>query len=194
MDNKLSQVTVGTADRLFNSEDVRVVAGINEVTLQNWLARGSLKLAQQNPGRGNPRQYTLYEVARIRFLKRFADLGLPLKPAFKITAALKKLWEASPGGHEGYGREPNLVSWVLIARSELWSDRITTGKFPLDHSPVETDGYVAIWATEIVGHTKRNLRAAMDFFDGGPLIVVNMGVLLDQTVSLLECRLKEKHR
>ena len=51
---------------------------------------------------------------------------------------------------------------------------------------------MAIWATEIIGHAKRNLRAAIDFFDGGPLIVVNMGVLLDQTVSLLERRLKEK--
>src|ERR1700677_1199750 len=192
MDKKTSQVALGVLDKLFSSEDVKVVAGINEVTLQNWLARGSLKLAQQNPGRGNPRQYTLYEVARIRFLKRFSDLGLPLKPAFKITAALKKLWEASPGGHEGYGRERNLVSWILIARSELWSGRITIGKFPLDHSPVETDGYVAIWATEIIGHAKRNLRAAIDFFDGGPLIVVNIGVLFDQTVSLLERRLKEK--
>ena len=190
MDKK--KVTRGVPDKLFNSEDVKMVAGINEVTLQNWLARGRLKLAQQNPGSGNPRQYTLYEVARIRFLKRFADLGLPLKPAFKITAALKKLWEASPGGHEGYGREPNVVSWVLIARSELWGDRITIGKFPLDHSFVETDGHVAIWATEIVGDIKRNLRAAVDFFDGGPLIVVNMGVLLDQTVSLLDRRFKEK--
>jgi len=192
MDNKISQVAVGIADRLFSSEDVKVVAGINEVTLQNWLARGSLKLAHQNPGRGNARQYTLYEVARIRFLKRFADLGLPLKPAFKITAALKKLWEATPGGHEAYGREQTTVSWILIARSELWNGRTTIGRFPLDHSSVETDGYVAIWATEIVKNSKRNLRAAIDFFDGGPLIIVNMGVLLDQTVSLLDRRFNEK--
>jgi hypothetical protein len=192
MDKHTSQVELNVTDKLFNSEDVKAVAGINEVTLQNWLARGRLKLAQQNPGRGKARQYTVYEAARIRFLKRFADLGLPLKPAFKITAALKKLWEATPGGHEGYGREPNTASWILIARSELWSGRMGIGSFPLDHSSVETDGYVAIWAAEIVGDAKRNLREAINFFDGGPLIVVNMGVLLDQTISLLARRVKER--
>jgi hypothetical protein len=192
MDKHNSQVALSASDKLFNSEDVKAVAGINEVTLQNWLARGRLKLAQQNPGRGKPRQYTAYEVARIRFLKRFADLGLPLKPAFKITAALKKLWEATPGGHESYGRERNKVSWVLIAHSELWNRQVAIGRFPLDHSPVETDGYVAIWAAEIVGDAKRSLREAINFFAGGPLIVVNMGVLLDQTVLFLEQRLKER--
>jgi DNA-binding transcriptional MerR regulator len=192
MDKQFSQFEFGVSDKLFNSEDVKAVAGINEVTLQNWLARGRLKLDQQNPGRGKSRRYTLYEVARIRFLKRFADLGLPLKPAFKITAALKKLWEATPGGHEGYSRERKSASWVLIARAELWNRQVAIRRFPLHHSPVEADGYVAIWAAEMIGDAKRSLREAINFFVGGPLIVVNMGVLLDETVSLLKRRLMER--
>ncbi len=192
MDKSHSSFELSVNDRLFNSDDAKVVAGINEVTLQNWLSRGRLKLGQQNPGRGKSRQYTAYEVARIRFLKRFADLGLPLKPAFKITAALKKLWEATPGGHESYGREPNIVSWILIARAELWDRQVAIGPFPLDHSPVKTDGYVAIWAAEIIGNTKRSIREAINFFGGGPLIVVNMGVLLDETVAHLNRRLMDR--
>lgn len=174
----------------FSSEEVIVVAGINDSTLQNWLARGQLNLEQQNPGRGKPRQYSVYEVARIRFMKKLVDLALPLAPAFKITAALQRLWEDVPGGHEAYGDEVNLASWLFVAPVDAWDVRRRTVHFPLDHSKVQADGYMAIWAVEVVGSPNRgSIRDAINFFADAAVIVVNMGTLLKQTLSHLEQRL-----
>jgi hypothetical protein len=193
MDNQEEDLAKSVYGARFNSEDVKVVAGINEATLQNWLARGQLNLEQQNPGRGKARQYTAYEVARIRFVKRLVDLGFPLVPAFKITAALKKLWEATPGGHEAYGRESNLASWLLIAEAGVWTAHRRSSRFPLDHSPVQADDFVAIWAVEMTGSTShRTIRDAINFFGDAAVVVVNMGVLLEQTVSHLRSILHEK--
>lgn len=192
MDNQTDQEQ-SAHNALFKSEEVIAVTGINQVTLQNWLARGRLKLAQQNPGRGKPRQYTMYEVARVRFLKKFVDLGFPVAPAFKITAALKRLWEDCPGGHELYGREPKLASWLLVAEAEVWNRQRRVAPFPLSHSSGQTDRYVAVWATEIIGsHNGKTIRDAINFFADGGVIVVNMGVLLDETVSRLRQCLAER--
>jgi hypothetical protein len=192
MDNQQPKVATVYQAR-FSSEEVMVVSGISDMTLQNWLARGRLNLKQQNPGRGKPRQYTLYEVARIRFIKKLVDLAFPLAPAFKITAALERLWEATPGGHEGYALEPNLANWLLVVEAEVWNKRRRTARFPLDHSAVQADGYTAIWAAEIIGSPSGgSIRDAIDFFVDSAVIVVNMGVLLHQTVLLLERCLAER--
>ncbi len=194
MDNHHSEVVESNVyEARFSSEEVMAVAGINDSTLQNWLARGQLNLEQQNPGRGKPRQYTVYEVARIRFIKKLVDLAFPLTPAFKITAALKRLWQAVPGGHEAYADEVNLASWLFVAQAEAWDMRRRTVRFPLDHSPVRADGYVAIWAMEHVGSPNRGMRDAINFFGDAAVIVVNMGTLLKQTLSLLEQHLVARH-
>ena len=192
MDNQEPRVATVYEAR-FNSEDVMAIAGISDMTLQNWLARGRLNLKQQNPGRGKPRQYTVYEVARIRFIKKLVDLAFPLSPAFKITAALERLWEATPGGHETYALEPNLVSWLLVIEAEVWKNRRRAARFPLNHSAVPADGYIAIWAAEIIGSPSGgSIRDAINFFVDSAVIVVNMGVLLHQTVLLLERCLAER--
>jgi hypothetical protein len=190
MDKHEGGVASNVYETRFSSEDVKLIAGINEVTLQNWLARGYLNLEQQNPGRGKPRQYTAYEVARIRFIKKLVDLAFPLAPAFKITAALKRLWEAAPGGHEAYACEANLASWLFVAPADVWKMQRRTTRFPLDHSAVQAAGYVAIWAVERVGSPNRaSIQDAINFFADAAIIVVNMGVLLQQTLLLLEQRL-----
>jgi DNA-binding transcriptional MerR regulator len=192
MDNQQQKVATVYEAR-FNSEEVMAVAGISDMTLQNWLARGRLNLKQQNPGRGKPRQYTVYEVARIRFIKKLVDLAFPLAPAFKITAALERLWEATPGGHEAYAHEPNLASWLLVVEAQVWNTRRRSARFPLSHSAVPADGYFAIWATEIIGSPRgASIRDAVNFFVDSAVIVVNMGVLLHQTVLLLERCLAER--
>jgi DNA-binding transcriptional MerR regulator len=176
----------------FSSDDVLEVVGINDATLQNWLARGRLNLERQNPGRGKPRQYTVYEVARIHFIKKLVDLGFPLAPAFKITAALKKLWEAVPGGHEEYAREPNLESWLLVVPAEAWKTHVDTTR-RLSRSVVQAEGYIALWAVEIIGSSRTGgIRDAINHFADTALIIVNMGVLLHQTVSRLEQRLDQR--
>src|SRR5260370_42192096 len=114
MDNHHSEVVESNVyEARFSSEEVMAVAGINDSTLQNWLARGQLNLEQQNPGRGKPRRYTVYEVARIRFIKKLVDLAFPLTPAFKITAALKRLWQAGSCGHEEYADESVLAKLLF---------------------------------------------------------------------------------
>jgi hypothetical protein len=195
MDNHHSEVVEPNVyEARFSSEEVMAVAGINDSTLQNWLARGRLNLKQQNPGRGKPRQYTVYEVARIRFMKKLVDLAFPLTPAFKITAALKRLWEEVPGGHEAYADEASLASWLFVAQADAWDMRRRTLHFPLDHTTVRADGYIAIWAVEHAGSPNLgSMRDAINFFADAAVIVVNMGTLLKQTLSLLEQRLVARH-
>jgi hypothetical protein len=115
------------------------------------------------------------------------DLAFPLAPAFKITAALKRLWEAAPGGHEAYAGESNLASWLFVAPVDVWKMQRRTTRFPLDHSAVQAAGYVAIWAVERVGSPNRaSIQDAINFFEDAAIIVVNMGILLQQTLLLLE--------
>lgn len=187
MDNhKLTEPWPSVHDVRFSTDEVIKVVGINEGTLQNWLARGRLNLTQQNPGRGKPRQYTAYEVARIRFIKKLVDVGFPLAPAFKITAALKKLWDLGPGSHEAYAGEIQLASWILIVAADVWKAREGTAKFPLDYSRIVADEFVAIWAVEIlVTPRPARLWDAIKFFDCDAVIVINMGSLLAQTTSML---------
>jgi hypothetical protein len=126
----------------------------------------------------------------MRFMKKLVDLAFPLAPAFKITAELKRLWEKVPGGQEAYGDEVNLASWLFVAQADAWDLRQRTVRFPLHHSRVRADGYIAIWAVEQVGSPNcGSMRDAIHFFADAAVIVVNMGALLKQTVSLLEQRL-----
>jgi hypothetical protein len=58
---------------------------------------------------------------------------------------------------------------------------------------VPADGYIAIWAAEIIGSPSGgSIRDAINFFVDSAVIVVNMGVLLHQTVLLLERCLAER--
>lgn len=191
MDNHQIPLKVYRAN--YSSADALSVAGINDVTLQNWLARGHLNLGQQNPGRGKARQFTAYEIARIRFVKKLVDLQFPLAPAFKITAAIKKLWESAPRGHEVYASEPNLRSWLLVVASTEWKTRQRGVRFPLDYSSIPADDYVAIWAVEIIGGSgKHSMQDALQFFEDSPVIVINMALLLQQTLLQLEKLLLER--
>src|SRR5260370_22225548 len=105
----------------FDTRETALVAGVDVGKLQNWLTRGAIQLkGEQNPGRGQSRKYAPYEVARIRLMKKLADVGVPLSTAFKLTEPLKKAWEAAPSGHELWGSQPQLKSWLLVLPAAAW--------------------------------------------------------------------------
>jgi hypothetical protein len=77
-----------------------------------------------------------------------------------------------------------------VVQAKVWDMRPRTVRFPLDHTTVRADGYVAIWAVAHVGSPNPgSMRDAINFFTDAAVIVVNMGALLKQTPSLLEQRL-----
>src|SRR5215470_9525212 len=126
----------------FDTKEVARVTEIDVGKLQNWLTRGAIQLKSElNPGRGQSREYTAYEVARIRLMKKLSDVGVPLSTAFKLTAALKKSWEQVPGGHEAYGSKPHVKSWLLVLPSAEWP----SGR---KASIVRNDDYALVWLVD----------------------------------------------
>jgi len=167
----------------FTSNDVLSVAGIDSATLQNWLTRKeAIKLdSGRNPGRGKAREYSAYEVARIRLMKKLVDARVPLAPAFKITAVLRRLWEAEPGTHEGYADEPGLGSWLLVVPASAW---LATWK----RGVIRADDYIGVWVVDIVGQSgDRGLSANLDAIkDDSAAVVLNLGKFLKETFSRLD--------
>ena len=126
----------------FDTKEAATVAGVDLGKLQNWLTRGVIQLkGDLNPGRGQSRWYAPYEIARIRLMKKLADVGVPLSTAFKLTDALKKAWEQIPGGHELYGSEPQLKSWLLVLPAEAWP----AGR---KADIVRADDYAVVWLVD----------------------------------------------
>lgn len=174
--------------QLFDTRDAASVAELDFGKLQNWLTRGLIQLnTELNPGRGQSRQYTAYEVARIRLMKKLADTGVPLSTAFRLTEALKRLWLKTPGGHESYGSELLLNSWLLVLSGADW---------PTGHraSMVRCDDYIAVWLVDEQRNADkpRGLRASLAALRGATVVVINMGAFLRETLSrltqLLEAR------
>lgn len=175
-------------EQRFDTKEVAFVAGVDVGKLQNWLTRGVIQLnCEQNPGRGQSRKYTPYEVVRIRLMKKLADVGVPLVTAFKLTAALKKAWEEVPGGHEVYGSEPQLKSWLLVLPKAAWP----AGRRA---SMVGLDDYAAIWLVDQQQHPddSKGLRATLAALDDTAVTVINMGAFLKETWSRLARMLEEK--
>jgi MerR HTH family regulatory protein len=171
---------------IYHGPEVIKAVGISWDTLQHWLARDvhkDLKLTQQNPGRGKSRDYTAYEVARLRFAKKLLDLNLPLLPAFKITGAVKKLWESVPGGMEA---NP-FTNWLFIVRAEECPAlKPPHGRFPIAATSVRAGDFSAIWAIE-----NKPVGEALKFFGGSAVVAVNMTALLTETYSILAKLLSE---
>jgi DNA-binding transcriptional MerR regulator len=165
----------------FDTKEAAAVAGIDVGKLQNWLTRELIQLkCELNPGRGQSREYTPYEIARIRLMIKLADVGVPLSTAFKLTDALKKAWEQVPGGHELYGSEPQLKSWLLVLPAAAWP----AGR---KASTAHADDYIAVW---LVDQQKkpddpRGLKAALVALSDAAVVVINMGAFLNVTMSRL---------
>jgi hypothetical protein len=175
----------------FDTREAASVVGLDFGKLQNWLTRGLIQLnAELNPGRGQSREYTAYEVARIRLMKKLADAGVPLASAFKITTDLKRLWEKIPGGHEAYDREPHLKSLLLVVPAADW---------PIGRkaSMVRTDDYVAVWLIDEQRDADKptGLRARLVELNDATVVLINMGAFLGETIArlilLAEARKKE---
>ena len=165
----------------FDTKEVANVSGVDIGKLQNWLTRGVIQTESElNPGRGQSRAYSAYEVARIRLMKKLADTGVPLSTAFKLTSALKKAWEQVPGGHELYGSELAIQSWLLVLPAGEWP----TGR---KASTVQADDYVAVWLvdTKQVSDSPTGLRATLAALGDAAVVAINMGAFLKQTLSPL---------
>ena len=166
---------------LFDTNEAASVAGVDVGKLQNWLTRGVIQLkCEQNPGRGQSREYTPYEVARIRLMRKLADVGVPLSTAFKLTDALKKAWEQIPGGHELYGSELQLKSWLLVLPAAAWPAGLKA-------SMVRADDYAAVWLVDQQRYPDdpKGLRATLASLDDAAVMLINMGAFLKQTLSRL---------
>jgi DNA-binding transcriptional MerR regulator len=165
----------------FDTKEVARVSGVDIGKLQNWLTRGVIQTESElNPGRGQSRAYSAYEVARIRLMKKLADTGVPLSTAFKLTSALKKAWEQVPGGHELYGTELAIQSWLLVLSAAEWP----TGR---KASKVQADDYVAVWLvdTKQVPDSPTGLRATLAALGDAAVVVINLGAFLKETLSPL---------
>jgi hypothetical protein len=168
--------------REFSTKDAAAVAGISLGKLQNWLTRGILKLeGTQHPGRGQSRNYTAYEIARIALMERLCECGVPLETALKITLTMKDAWERAVGGHERYGRiEPGLQSWLIVVLTSDWpSER--------KGSIVQFDAHTTVWIVDEIGKpdSEKGLMAALLALGAAPAVVVNMGKVLDDTITAL---------
>jgi hypothetical protein len=164
--------------RKFSTKDAAAAVGISVGKLQNWLTRGAVQLeGEQNPGRGQSRNYTAYEIARISLMKKLSDCGIPLETSFKITAKLKDSWKQVVGGHELYGKEPGLQSWLVVVHTNAWP----AGR---KGSLLRADGYVADWIVDEVSKPdyEKGLTATLLALGGAPAIVVNMGRVLDDAI------------
>jgi MerR-like DNA binding protein len=187
-------VTVNVHQVRFDSEDVVDVAGVSAMTLQNWIARGWLVVQQKNPGRGKSREFTAYEVARIRFMKKLVAAAVPVGTAFKITSAFKNLWDAAPGVHELAGDEPTRTDWLLIIPAEEWTaGRRASVLRDQGRSFFAVDEFVAIWKMEF-GDVKQvmSVRAFLDLLSGSPVLLLDAGKLLGETIELLKARVQVK--
>jgi len=165
----------------FDTREVAGIVGVDFGKLQNWLTRGLIQLKEElNPGRGQSRKYTAYEVARIRLMKKLADAGVPLSTAFKITTDLKVLWENIPGGHEAYGREPSLQSLLLVVLAADW---------PMGRKAnmVRTDDYVAVWLVDEQRNADKStgLRATIAALNDATLVLINLGAFLQEVFARL---------
>jgi hypothetical protein len=168
--------------REFSTKNAAAVVGISLGKIQNWLTRGAIQLeGEQNPGRGQSRNYTAYEIARISLMKKLSDCGLPLETSFKITAKLKDAWKQVVGGHEKYGGpEPSLQSWIVVVLASDWPSG-------WKGSLLRADGYVADWIVEEIGkpNSEKGLTATLLALRAAPAIVVNMGKVLHDTITEL---------
>jgi hypothetical protein len=167
--------------RQFSTKDAAAVVGVSVGKLQNWLTRGAVQLeGELNPGRGQSRTYTAYEIARIALMKKLSECGVPLETAFKITSKLKQSWKQVVGGHEQYGLEPSLESWLVVVHAVNWPP----GR---KGSLLRADGYVAAW---IVDESRKpdaeqGLMATLLALGAAQAIVVNMGKVLHDTIAEL---------
>jgi len=165
----------------FDTREVATVAEVDIGKLQNWLTRGAIQLdGELNPGRGQSRQYAPYEVTRIRLMKKLADVGVPLSTAFKLSGALKNTWEQVPGGHELYGSELHLKSWLLVLPAAAWP----SGRMA---SMVRADDYAVVWVVDDHRHpdSPRGLQVTLATLGDTALVVINMGAFLQETMSRL---------
>jgi hypothetical protein len=169
--------------RKFSTKDAALAVHISTGKLQNWLTHGVLQLeGAQHPGRGQSRTFSAYEIARIALMKKLAECGVPLETAFKITSAMKHAWEQLLGGHEVYGgpAEPGLHSWLVVVLTRDWP--------PERKGSVQFDAHTALWVVDEIGKpdSENGLTATLLALGATPAIVVNMGRVLNDTLTELE--------
>jgi hypothetical protein len=105
-------------ERKFDSEEAARVLGITAGTLQAWLARGIVRLANANPGRGKVREYTRYEITRMQLMRKLSMCGMELGAAFRWTAKLADLFENADGAYDEWGKDPIGCMWLVVSPAD----------------------------------------------------------------------------
>lgn len=65
----------------YNPSETLKITGLKPETLQTWVNRGMIELAEQNPGRGKRRFYSALDVVKLAIMRRTDDLNIALSVA-----------------------------------------------------------------------------------------------------------------
>jgi len=68
-----------------NNLVTQIPGGVSEGLLQNWIARGVLKLRDIGPGRGKIRTYSFYEALKVLIISQLTSGGEPSRLASAIA-------------------------------------------------------------------------------------------------------------
>ena len=77
---------------IYDNTDVTAATGLSAATIQTWANRGVLMLTkqQQNPGPGQKRLYSLFDIARIAATQSLISYGLNASMAGRIAFRLER--------------------------------------------------------------------------------------------------------
>jgi MerR HTH family regulatory protein len=168
------------------SADVKAVLGINEGTLQNWLARGrEIKLKKQKPGSGTPRHFEAHEVIRIAVIKKLTDVGFPLKPAFEFAGAIAGLFEQYGAGIQDQVQS-GFTHSLLIASKHVFRETNVVSIPGCSVIDSKSSDFSAAWhlsppVNAAASHSALNQLQKF----GDTAIVINIGALAVTTLRAL---------
>jgi hypothetical protein len=113
-------VEIDMAKARFNIKQTAEIVGVTELVLNQWCARGSIRLGgDEKPGRGVPRLFSREQVFFVRMAKIITGLGLGVTAAFAISSAVTDFFTAGAWSAETDTKN-QLSRWLLIAPFDLW--------------------------------------------------------------------------
>ena len=177
-------------DARFSREDLLKVAGVTAKTLQNWIARGVIAVEEASPGRGRAREFTAFEVARIRLAKKLVGANVPVVAAFGISEAFKKLWDAAPGATDS---EPNFADWLIAIPAEEWtSERKRAVMATRDVAELPAYDLVFIWKKTRLDDPKRGILPVLAAVSDAAPVMLQVSSVLDDAMFQLKSRMRAR--
>lgn len=94
MSNKISEFSPMNTPR-YTGPEVLKVTHLKPETLQTWVNRNVVTLAEQNPGRGKRRLYSAVDVVKLAIMRRCDDLKIALSISTDLAESVAKQLENS---------------------------------------------------------------------------------------------------